>query len=89
MDPTVAAKMAKALAKLENGNFSNVKSVGHGVHEQKIDAGPGYRMYFGQDGGELVVLLAGGTKRRQDADIARAKAYWADYLVRKRTERRT
>ena len=71
---------------MEQGNFSNVKSVGAGVHEYRIDFGPGYRIYFGKDGDRLVILLAGGTKKRQDADIAAAKGHWRDYKRRKRQE---
>jgi putative addiction module killer protein len=75
-----------AASKLEQGNFSNVKGVGAGVYEYRIDFGPGYRIYFGKDGDRLVILLAGGTKKRQDADIAAAKGHWRDYKRRKRQE---
>jgi putative addiction module killer protein len=84
LQATAAAKVAASLARLESGNFSNVKSVGEGVLEYRIDWGPGYRVYFGRDGGELVILLAGGTKRRQQKDIAAAKIYWLDYKRRRR-----
>ena len=52
------------------------------VHELKIDLGPGYRVYFGNDGKELVILLCGGDKSTQAADIETAKAFWADYKAR-------
>ena len=78
-----AAKVASALERVAEGNLSNIKTVGHGVLEYKIDFGPGYRIYFGRDGGRLVILLAGGTKRRQQEDIRRAKANWEDYRNRK------
>lgn len=71
---------------LRRGYFSNVKPVGDGVLECRIDTGPGYRVYFARDGAALVVLLAGGTKRRQQDDIAAAKAYWADYTRRRARE---
>jgi len=71
---------------VEQGNFSNVKGVGAGVFEYRIDFGPGYRIYYGKDGNRLVILLAGGTKKRQDADITAAKTYWQDYKRRKRQE---
>ena len=58
------------------GNLSNVKSVGEGVFEYRIDFGPGYRVYFGQDGQMLVILLTGGTKKRQQRDIDAAHEYW-------------
>jgi putative addiction module killer protein len=53
--------------------------VGEGVHELKIDFGPGYRVYFGNDGAELVVLLGGGDKKSQDSDIKMAQERWKDY----------
>jgi len=68
------------------GYTSNVKGVGAGVYEYRIDFGPGYRIYFGNDGDWLVILLAGGTKKRQDADISAAKGHWSDYKRRKRQE---
>ncbi len=55
--------------------------------ELKLDFGPGYRIYFGQDGQMLVILLAGGTKKRQGEDIATAKARWAEYKERKSLRR--
>lgn len=82
-----AAKVAAALARMQQGNFSNAKGVGAGVHEYRIDFGPGYRIYFGKDGERLVLLLGGGTKKRQQEDIATALARWQDYKQRKRTER--
>ena len=63
---------------------SNVKSIGEGVLEYRIDFGPGYRVYFGRDGEVLVVLLTGGTKKRQQRDIETAKEYWRDYKQTKR-----
>jgi DNA-binding phage protein len=64
---------------MEQGNLSNVKSVGEGVLEYRIDFGPGYRIYFGRDGETIVILLIGGTKKRQQHDIDAARAYWQDY----------
>ena len=58
--------------------------VGEGVLEYKLDFGPGWRVYFGRDGEALVILLAGGTKRRQQIDIEAARARWADDKRRKR-----
>lgn len=86
LNATAAAKVATALHRMEQGNFSNVKGVGAGVYEYRIDFGPGYRIYFGKNGDQLVILLAGGTKKRQDADIAAAKEFWQDYKRRKRQE---
>ena len=77
-----------ALTRLARGNRSHVKGVGGGVAELKVDFGPGYRIYFGQDGEMLVILLAGGTKKRQGEDIATARARWAEYKERKTLYRR-
>jgi putative addiction module killer protein len=84
LDSTARAKVAAALLRMEQGNLSNVKSVGQGVLEYKIDFGPGYRVYFGRDGEVLVMLLTGGTKKRQQRDITDAAAYWRDYKQSKR-----
>ncbi len=82
-----AAKVATALERISDGNLSNVKPVGSGVLEYKIDFGPGYRIYFGRDGDRLVILLAGGTKKRQREDIQQAQVNWADYRKRKNQEK--
>ena len=82
LDDFAAARVSTALDRLSKGNVSNVKSVGGGVSEMKIDFGPGYRLYFGRDGERLIVLLGGGTKKRQQDDIASALALWADYKRR-------
>ncbi len=84
LDAIAAAKVAMALYRLEQGNMSNVKSVGKGVSEYRIDFGPGYRVYFGQAGDALVILLGGGTKKRQRRDISNAQKLWAEYKSRKR-----
>ena len=78
VDAVAAAKVSIALTRLGLGNFSNVKGVGLGVYEYKIDFGPGYRVYFGKDGETLVILLGGGTKNRQSKDILAAQACWID-----------
>ena len=83
LNSAAAAKVAVALARLEQGNLSNAKAVGEGVLEYRIDWGPGYRVYFGRDGDVLVILLTGGTKQRQQRDIDAAKASWADYRRRR------
>ncbi len=79
-----AAKVSVALVRLGQGNTSNTKTVGEGVLEYRIDWGPGYRIYLGRDGETLVILLTGGTKQRQQRDIARAKELWADYKRRRK-----
>lgn len=78
-----AAKVATALERVADGNLSNAKSVGDGVLEYRIEFGPGYRIYFGRDGDRLIILLAGGTKKRQQDDILSAKANWKDYRNRR------
>ena len=72
------AKAPSLLDRVENGNFSDCRHVGQGVWELRIDFGPGYRVYFGEDG-DLVVLLLGGTKKTQVQDIKTDKKYWSDY----------
>lgn len=84
LNASTAAKIATALVRMEQGNFSNAKGVGAGVIEYRIDSGPGYRIYFGKDGERLVILLAGGTKKRQQRDIEVAQIRWDDYKQRKR-----
>ena len=84
LNATAAVKVVTAIHRMGQGNFSNVKGVGAGVYEYRIVFGPGYRVYFGKDGDRLVILLAGGTKKRQDADITAAKTHWRDYKRRKR-----
>ena len=84
LDAQAAAKLATALYRLEQGNLSNVKSVGEGVSECKIDFGPGYRIDFGREGNTLVVLLGGGSKKTQRRDIRNAQSLWAQYKKEKR-----
>lgn len=83
IDARAAAKVTIALTRMGQGNFSNVKTVGAGVLEYRIDYGPGYRIYVGRDGDELVILLIGGTKVRQQNDIEAAHRFWLDYKSRK------
>jgi putative addiction module killer protein len=83
LNARAAVKVTTALYRLEQGNFVMTRSVGQGVFEVKIDFGPGYRVYFGRDGMDLVVLLGGGTKKRQQADIQRARKCWGRYKLRK------
>jgi putative addiction module killer protein len=87
LDVAAGAKVSTALARLEQGNLSNVKAIGEGVLEYRIDWGPGYRVYFGRDGELLVVLLQGGTKKRQQQDIQTAKELWMQYRRHRRDMR--
>lgn len=75
--------MSTALYRIEQGNFSNTKGVSVGIFEYKIDFDPGCRIYFGKDGERIVIILGGGTKKRQKQDINAAKAHWQDYKARK------
>jgi putative addiction module killer protein len=86
LNAVAAAKVTTALSRLAQSNLSNVEGVGRGVSELKIDFGPGYRVYFGQDGMTLVILLMGGTKKRQSNDIAAAQDMWKAYQKRKKRE---
>ena len=87
LEAMARAKVAVAIARLEQGNLSNVNPVGEGVLEYRINFGPGYRVYFGRDGEVLVILLTGGTKKRQQRDITAAIELWTDYRSRKRGTR--
>jgi putative addiction module killer protein len=86
LDAATRARAIAAVLRVEGGNFSAATAVGAGVSELRLDFGPGYRIYFGKDGERLVILLAGGTKRRQQTDIEAAHALWAEYKRRKREE---
>ena len=66
------------LDRVEDGNLGDCEPVGEGVFELRISFGPGYRVYFGEDG-DLIILLLGGTKNTQVNDILKAKIYWRDY----------
>jgi putative addiction module killer protein len=70
------AKIFVRIQRAEDGNFGNTRSVGHGVWELKIPAGPGYRVYYALDGNEFILLLFGGNKSTQSKDIMTAKKYW-------------
>ena len=88
LDAKAAAKIATAIDKIGRGLLGDVKPVGCGVSERRLDYGPGYRIYFGSETDRgitrVVVLLGGGTKGRQNADISQAKALWKEYKTRKR-----
>jgi len=73
---------SSGIERLEIGNFGDCKFVRDGVSELRIDWGPGYRLYFGRDG-RIIVLLCGGDKRKQGADIEKAVRLWQEYANRK------
>ena len=87
LDSNASRRIRAALARLEAGNLSNVRGVGNGVLEYRIYFGPGYRVYFGRDGETLIILLAGGTKARQQRDIESARELWAAYQHENRERR--
>ena len=72
----------KTIAKVRLGNLGRHKSVGQGVQEIVLDYGPGYRIYFGEHGTTLVVLLVGSTKKHQQDAITLAQRYWNDWKER-------
>jgi putative addiction module killer protein len=79
LDVHAITKITTTLRRLQAGNLASLKSVGEGVMEARIDWGPGYRIYLARQGDELIILLGGGTKSRQQADIMVAKQRWALY----------
>ncbi|MGE3424838.1 MAG: type II toxin-antitoxin system RelE/ParE family toxin [Dehalococcoidia bacterium] len=81
-DATARARIAARISRLEADNFGDCKPVGGGVWELRVDWGPGYRVYYARVGATVVLLLCGGDKRKQQADIERAKAMLKDYKQR-------
>src|SRR5881396_1994954 len=79
LDAVTATRVDRYIRRLEAGNFGSAKPLREGVFELRLDFGPGYRVYFGRDGQTVIVLLGGGSKRRQDADIAAAVERWKRY----------
>lgn len=79
LDAVTAARVDKYIRRLEAGNFGSAKALQEGISELKLDFGPGYRVYFGRDGKTIIILLGGGSKRRQFADIATAIERWKRY----------
>jgi putative addiction module killer protein len=84
-DPRAQAKIAVRIDRLAAGNLGDCKPLRDGVWELRIDWGPGYRVYYAMLGKASVLLLCGGDKRKQSADIKRAVEYWNDY--QRRTEK--
>jgi putative addiction module killer protein len=81
-DKVAQARILNRLLQVEAGNFGDVASVGDGVSELRVHVGAGYRVYFGQHGKAVVVLLCGGDKSHQVADVRRAKQYWLELKTR-------
>jgi putative addiction module killer protein len=81
-DRKAKAKIRARLDRVEDCNLGDYKSVGEDVCELRIDYGPGYRIYFGQEGITVIILLCGGDKSTQEQDIVKAHEYWKDYRSR-------
>jgi putative addiction module killer protein len=79
LDAVTAARVDRYIRRLEVGNFGSTKFLQDGVFELRMDFGSGYRVYFGREGNEIIILLGGGSKRRQSADIASAVERWRRY----------
>lgn len=80
-DENLKVAVDARVARFRGGNFGDSKSLGKGVFESRIDYGPGYRIYYGVDGDEIILLLI-SDKSSQSADIDLAQSYWADYKTR-------
>lgn len=87
LNSEAARKVTTAMYRIGLENFSNCKSVGAGVHESRVNFGPGYRVYFGKDGERIVILLGGGAKQRQQNDIQIALERSEDYKQRKKWQK--
>jgi putative addiction module killer protein len=81
-DRQTVARIQKRLIRLRAGNPGDYKAVATGVYELRLDFGPGYRIYFGFSGQQIVLLLCGGDKSTQATDIANAVTYWEDFQER-------
>ncbi len=79
LDAVTFDRVDRYIRRLEAGNFGAAKSLSDGVFELRLNFGPGYRVYYGREGRTIIILLGGGSKRRQDADIAAAIARWKRY----------
>jgi len=79
LDAVTAERVDRNVRRLEAGNFGAARPLRQGVFELRLDFGPGYRVYFAREGRSIIILLGGGSKRRQDADIAAAVKRWKRY----------
>ncbi|TCS93726.1 putative addiction module killer protein [Tepidimonas ignava] len=84
-DRQARARIAARVLRMQGGNFGDCKPLDGGVWELRIDHGPGYRVYYARAGKRLILLLVGGDKRTQQADIDTALGYWQDWQARNRT----
>jgi putative addiction module killer protein len=81
--PEVTSVCYSRILRIRNGILGDIKHVGLGVYEVRINFGPGYRIYFGFHNKQTIVLLGGGTKHRQQADIVLCRKLWLNYLERR------
>lgn len=77
-------RILQRLRRIEQGNYGDVAPIGDGLSELRMFFGPGYRIYFGEDAENIVVVLCGGDKSTQEKDIEDAKAYWKEYISREK-----
>ncbi len=85
-DRQAKARIVVRINRMAGGNLGDVKSVGDGVWEARIDYGPGYRLYYAQAGRRLILLLIGGDKRTQQSDIAKAHGYWNNWQTQRKSK---
>ena len=88
-DNQAKVSVIRRVARIKLGNFGDHKFCRDGVWELRIDLGPGYRVYYALSGHRVVLLLCGGDKRKQEADIAKAVTYWQDWQRRADDEKQT
>jgi putative addiction module killer protein len=87
LDVPVKARIQARILRFESGNLGDCKPIGEGVREARLDFGPGFRIYFGMEGLNLLLLLCGGTKSTQSRDIDQARKFWSEYLERGRHDK--
>ncbi len=78
-------RIINRLFRVQQGNYRDVEPIGEGLSELRLFFGSGYRVYFGEDAGNIIVILCGGDKNSQSRDIDEAKAYWKEYQSRAKT----
>ena len=79
-------RIIKRLFRVQQGNYGDVEPIGEGLSELRLFFGPGYRVYFGEDSGNIVIVLCGGDKDSQDRDIENEAVYWQEYQINAKTE---
>ncbi|MCH8293382.1 type II toxin-antitoxin system RelE/ParE family toxin [Candidatus Poribacteria bacterium] len=85
-DRRTRARIDSRLDRLQDGNFGDWKSLGGGLFEMRLQFGSGYRVYYGREGENIIILLTGGDKGSQTRDIQKARQHWQDYQRRKQNE---